>query len=122
MSSENIVENEIDTSSPRMEQNLSSVDGDSSKETPATVTNLVSIAETSHDQEQASEKILTQTEASKAASENPAIQSLALGNHGTFYTQHGVLILNPKVQRGETLPTGSRGTLISPAYLLAARS
>ena len=114
MSSENIVENEMDTSNPRMEPNLRSVDGDSnanSAETLATVTDVVSMTETSHGQERASERMLTQAEASEAASTNPAIRTLIIANYGTFYTQHGVLILDPKVQRGET-----HGTPISPAY------
>ena len=46
MSSENMVENEIDTSSPRIESNHRSVDGDSSKETPARATDLASTAKT----------------------------------------------------------------------------
>ena len=118
MSSEKIVENEIDLSNPPMEANLHPINGISnanSKETAITVTDVVSITETSQDGERATETMLSQTEASKAVSSDPAIQPLAIGNHGTFYTQHGVLMLDPNIQRGETLLTRSHGTPISPA-------
>ena len=117
MSSENIVENEIDTSNPPMEPTLRPVNGDSnanSAQTPITVTDVVPMTQTSQDRERAL-GMLSQTEASKAASENPAIQPMAIGNQGTFYTQHGVLILDPSIQRGETIPTRSHGTPISSA-------
>ena len=53
MSSENIVENEIDTSNPRMDPNFGSANGDSeanSKETLATVTEVVSLTEVARDE------------------------------------------------------------------------
>lgn len=75
MSSEKIVENKSDTSNPRLELNLCSADGDSnanSTETLTTAAGLVLMAKTPQDRERALEKILTQTEASEAASDDPS--------------------------------------------------
>ncbi|KAM0804816.1 hypothetical protein BDR22DRAFT_554041 [Usnea florida] len=99
MSSPNIVENDINPSNPRMESTLRAVDGDSnakSKETSAAVTDLIS-AETSHDRERALKRMLTQAEASRVANPPPTSQPFAAGDWGSFYIQHGVLVLDSSV-------------------------
>ena len=108
MSSESIVENDIDPQI-RAEPSLLSVVRDSnakSKETSAGVMDLVS-AETSQDRERALERLSTQMEASRAADQTPASRPFPGGDYGSLYIQHGVLVVDASVARGETLPSSS---------------